>query len=70
MLIDTTEAARRLNLSRPRVIQLLNEGRVAGATKIGSLQRGHWVINVPDHHPPTVHGRKMTRLPATLQEVP
>ena len=53
MLIDTMEAARRLGLSRMRIIQLLNEGRIAGATKIGG-QRGVWVIEVDGDAAPEV----------------
>jgi excisionase family DNA binding protein len=53
MLIDTKEAARRLRLSRMRVVQLLGEGRIPNAIKIGG-QRGMWVIEVPDDGPPKV----------------
>lgn len=55
MIIDTKEAARRLGVSRMRVVQLLNEGRIANAQKIGG-QRGVWVIEVEDDAPPVVIG--------------
>jgi len=57
MLIDTKEAARRLGVTRMRVVQLLNEGRIPGAVKVGG-QRGVWVIEVPDDHPPKVKRRR------------
>ena len=53
MLIDTKEAARRLGLSKMRVVQLLNEGRIPSAQKFGG-QRGMWIIEVPDDGPPKV----------------
>lgn len=53
MLIDTTEAGRRLGVSRMRVVQLLNEKRIPNASKIGG-QRGIWVIEVGDDAPPAV----------------
>jgi hypothetical protein len=53
MLIDTKEAARRLNLSTARVIQLLRESRIKGGAKMGG-QRGVWVIDVPGDGPPVV----------------
>jgi hypothetical protein len=53
MLIDTKEAAKRLNLSTMRVIQLLRDGRIVGGQKVGG-QRGLWVIEVPDDAPPAI----------------
>ena len=53
MLIDTQEAAKRLNLSTIRVIQLLRQNRIVGGQKVGG-QRGVWVIEVPDDAPPVV----------------
>lgn len=53
MLIDTKEAAKRLNLSTARVIQLLYAGRIPGSQKVGG-QRGLWVIEVPDDAPPVI----------------
>lgn len=53
MLIDTKEAAKRLNLSTIRVIQLLRDGRIVGGQKVGG-QRGVWVIEVTDDAPPVV----------------
>lgn len=53
MLIDTKEAARRLGVSQMRVVQLLNEGRIPNATKLGG-QRGVWVIEIEDDAPPVV----------------
>ncbi len=54
MIIDTTEMARRLGLTRGRAIQLIQEGRVTGAIKIGKGDRGVWAIEVPDHNPPVI----------------
>ena len=53
MLIDTKEAANRLNLSTMRVIQLLRDGRITGGQKVGG-QRGVWIIEVPDDRPPAI----------------
>ena len=53
MLIDTKEAAKRLNLSTARVIQLLRENRIPGAVKVGG-QRGVWVIDAPSDAQPVV----------------
>ena len=53
MLIDTREAAKRLNLSTARVIQLLRENRIKGGSKMGG-QRGVWLIDVPGDAPPVV----------------
>ena len=53
MLIDTKEAAKRLNLSTARVIQLLRENRIQGGSKMGG-QRGIWVIDAPSDGPPVV----------------
>ena len=53
MLIDTKEAAKRLNVTTMRVVQLLLENRIPGAQKLGG-QRGVWVIDVPDDQPPVI----------------
>lgn len=53
MVIDTIEAARRLGVSRMRVVQLLQAGRIPGGQKVGG-QRGVWIIEVPDDQPPVV----------------
>ena len=55
MMIDTQEAASRLGLSRMRVVQLLNEGRIPRATKIGG-QRGVWIIEVEGDATPVIIG--------------
>jgi hypothetical protein len=54
MIIDTTEMARRLGVTRGRAIQLIREGRVPGAVKVGRAERGLWAIEVPDEAPPRV----------------
>lgn len=53
MLIDTQEAAKRLNLSTIRVIQLLRQNRIVGGQKVGG-QRGIWIIEAPDDAPPVI----------------
>ena len=55
MMIDSEELARRLGLSRTRAIQLLNEGRIPRATKIGG-QRGVWIIEVEGDATPVIVG--------------
>jgi excisionase family DNA binding protein len=60
MMIDTNEAARRLGLSRMRVVQLLNEGRIPNASKFGG-QRGIWVIEVEGDAAPKVLGGNRRR---------
>ncbi len=54
MIIDTTEMARRLGLTRGRAIQLIKEGRVPSAVKIGKGDRGVWAVEVPDDGPPVI----------------
>lgn len=63
MMIDTKEAARRLGLSRMRVVQLLNEGRIPNASKFGG-QRGIWVIEVEgDAAPVIIDGDRRRKRP-------
>lgn len=56
MIIDTTELARRLGVTRGRAIQLINAGRIPGAVKVGKAERGVWAIEVdaPSDAPPVV----------------
>jgi len=54
MIIDTAEMARRLGVTRGRAIQLIKEGRVPGAIKVGKGDRGVWAIEVPDAGPPVI----------------
>lgn len=44
-LISVTEFARRVGLSRTRIHQLINMGRIPGASFVGDYRiRGMWVI--------------------------
>ena len=56
MIIDTTELARRLGVTRGRAIQLINAGRIPGAVKVGKAERGVWAVEVDDDSdaPPVV----------------
>lgn len=54
MIIDTSEAARRLGVGRCRVIQLIREGRVQGAVKVGRGDRGVWAIEVDGDAEPVI----------------
>jgi len=55
MIIDSREAGRRMGISRMRVVQLLNAGRILNATKLGG-QRGTWAIEVEGDAVPVVIG--------------
>ena len=54
MIIDTTELAKRLGVTRSRAIQLIHAGRIPGAVKVGKAERGVWAIEVPSDAPPVI----------------
>lgn len=54
MIIDTTELARRLKVTRGRAIQLIKQGRIPGAVKVGNGAHGVWAIEVQGDAAPVV----------------
>lgn len=45
--ISVPEAATRMGISQPRLRRLLLDNRIPGAERVGSRERGEWIITVP-----------------------
>lgn len=52
--ISLKQAAERLELSRQRVQQLAQAGRLAGAVQVGDGERRYWIVPVGDDGRPMV----------------
>jgi|JTFO01.1.fsa_nt_gb hypothetical protein len=64
---STSEVAKALNVSVPRVHNLLKQGRIIGAFQVGDKTRGIWLIPVdedgkPEVLPSTTRKRKFEKI--------